>query len=279
MLDEWIRYVEDPKSRIIVSPDMGPSWASILKVARTGELRSKTDGFEDVARQWRGFIGKETLRLRAKLGVDVKNKVSRREKKDGKVQLLRLMNEASSQGGMSGTFTIPDAAGDLSVELFLQSRKVRYTLDVKASTEGRQKRRVGWIVRQLARLPNVPSDLTINAIWTARGLETSAPFRETALTIDQLLESKGKLVPKDAMPRRFLLQRVSSFAKGRSTNGTHVLEGISRDLEDFYRNVAEGIRPFVARAPRLPKRKRSVPAPTADVLSESETAPENSSGL
>jgi hypothetical protein len=30
MLEEWIRYADDPASKIIAPPDLGPSWTSVL---------------------------------------------------------------------------------------------------------------------------------------------------------------------------------------------------------------------------------------------------------
>ncbi len=39
--------------------------------------------------------------------------------------------------------------------------------------------------------------------------------------------------------------------KGRST--APVLEGIAQGVEDFYKRVVEGLRPYVPPAPQLPK--------------------------
>ncbi|MCK4548344.1 MAG: hypothetical protein KAW17_12985 [Candidatus Eisenbacteria sp.] len=251
MLDEWIRYVDDPESRIVVPPDLGSQWTEILKAARTGALDQSGSELLDVARFWMGYLRKAALRLRAKLGVEVEIRLSRKEKRDSQLHLERLIANARANGALSGVLRIPGAAGDIQIDLFLHSRSVRYGLEVAAPTEGRQATRVKWLSRQLRRL-DLPSDLVVIAEWTARGLLTSAPATQFVADPPMLLvDRNGAALPKDVNPKRFQVQWTTNLLVGRGRSSAPVLEGISKGLEDFYLRVVEGLVPFVPRAPRL----------------------------
>ena len=82
MLEEWIRYIVDEKSRIIEPPQMGEHWKEILRAAREGNLAGVRTQISDVVQRWDSFLKKVALRLRAKLGVDVQLKISRTERKE-----------------------------------------------------------------------------------------------------------------------------------------------------------------------------------------------------
>ena len=251
MLDEWIRYVDDPKSRIIVPPDLGSHWGDVLKAARTGALDQSDSELRDVARCWMGYLRKAALQLRAKLGVDVRIRLSRKEKSDSGLNLERLIASVRANGPLSGVLRVPDAAGDIQIEVFLNSRSVRYGLQVAAPTEGRQTTRIKWLSRQLRGL-SLPTDLLVTAGWSARGLFTSAPASQLVENPGVLLvDRKGGSLPKDVNPKVFLLQWTTKLQAGRGGSSARVLEGISRGLENFYLNVVEDLVPFVPPAPRL----------------------------
>jgi len=251
MLDEWIRYVDDPESRIIVPPDLGSHWGDVLKAARTDALEQSESELRDVARCWMGYLRKATLRLRAKLGVDVHVRLSRKEKSDSELHLERLVAGARSSGTLSGILRVPDAAGDIRIDVFLHSRSVQYGLEVTAPTEGRQMTRLKWLWRQL-RSSSLPSDLLVTAEWSARNLLTSAPARQFVEDPGTLLvDRKGVSLPKDVDPKLFLLQWTTRLQAGRGRSSVPVLEAISKGLEDFYLRVVEDLVPFVPRAPRL----------------------------
>ena len=121
MLDEWIHYVGDPKSRIIVPPDLGSHWGDVLKAARTGALDQSDSELRDVARCWMGYLRKVALQLRAKLGVEVQIRLSRKEKSDSELHLERLVASVRANGPLSGVLRVPDAAGDIRIEVFFTS--------------------------------------------------------------------------------------------------------------------------------------------------------------
>jgi len=255
MLDEWIRYVDDDASKIIEPPDLGLKWNDVLTAARTGDLGT-ADGLPDVVRHWTGFLRKAALRLRAKLGVEVKPKLSRADLSDPAAHVQRLIAEARNNSVLSGTLRIPDAIGDVSIELFLHSQSIRFGVGFRAPTEGRQATRISWLARQLRTIATLPQGLEVLVDWTTRGLETRAiADKFLAQPSVVAVDSRGIPIAKEERPRRFLLSASSRLPRARGRSSSQVLEYVSTSLEDFYRNVVENLVPFVPRAPRLPSDK------------------------
>ena len=106
-------------------PDLGSHWGDVLKAARTGALDQSDSELRDVARCWMGYLRKAALQLRAKLGVDVRIRLSRKEKSDSGLNLERLIASVRANGPLSGVLRVPDAAGDIQIEVFLNSRSVQ----------------------------------------------------------------------------------------------------------------------------------------------------------
>ncbi len=107
--------------------------------------------------------------------------------------------------------------------------------------------------------------------WDRRGVASRTTLGDLQRRgTDVLLpHTEGMSVPKEAMPRRYVLEWPTELRKGRGRSSVRVLEGISTDLERFYQDVVERLVPFVPRAARLPK--SSEPA-VDDAGSESSVA-------
>ena len=255
MLEEWVRYVADPQSRIIEPPQMGEHWNHVLRAAREGNLGNSKQQVRDVVQRWDAFLKKVALRLRAKLGADVHTKISRAERNDPATRIKNLLATAIKDGELAGVFKIPDAAGNLSVVVLLAARSVRCAIDVEAPTEGRPKTRINWLLRQLAS-QDVPNDLMITVHWDQRKLSTQARIRELRENIDVLLrDSYGQMLPREVSPRSFSLDRTIRLPTGKGRSTAPVLEGVAQTVEDFYKRVVEGLRPHVPRPPKLPQEK------------------------
>lgn len=255
MLNEWIRYVTDPRSKIIESSHLGEHWNEVLRAAREGNLSAAPKQLESVVRLWDGFLTKTELRLRAKLGVSVQKRIGRTERRDPDARLKRLYSEALRDGCLAGEFRIPDAAGDVTVRLNFSAKAVRFGIDLDPPAEGRAKTRVGWLIRQL-RGSEVPSDLLIKIAWDQSRLRSQARAEDALAGIDALLrDDRGIAIPSQSLPQSFSLEWTKSLRKSRGRSSAAVLEGIGEDLEDFYRRVVTGLRPFVPRAPQLPAEK------------------------
>lgn len=278
MLEEWIRYVADPESRIIEPPVLGKAWGAVVAAARENKLASASVQLRDVVGNWDAFLKKAALQLRAKMGVAVERRATRADVKNPQGRTQRLHAEVLGNGVLSGSIKIPDAIGDVDIEVILAGRTVRYSVGFRAPNEGRLKTRLNWILRQL-KADSLPSGLSLQVEWDHRRLTSEAAV--SALQAGHallLVDPQGKPIPAEAMPRAFRLSWTTRLAKGRGHSGGHVLAGISAGLERFYRDVVEGLVPFVPKAPQLPEEPE--PEPTggeaAGPTSEQPAAPSTS---
>ncbi|MCK4788735.1 MAG: hypothetical protein KAV87_33640, partial [Desulfobacteraceae bacterium] len=207
---------------------------------------------------WDGFLKKAALRLRAKLGVEVQPKISRSDRHDPDGRIKRIHSSAIKSGQLSGILKIPDAVGDVWIDVFLLAKTVRYRVVLDPPTDGRQATRVNWLLRQFRSFSNVPDDLVVTVQWDQRGMLSQGSLRDLVEDGSSLLRDTNKAsIPKNAFPKKFLINWTTSLQRGRSSE--RALEGISVNLERFYRKVVEGLVPYVPRAPKLPNEIEQVP--------------------
>ena len=253
MLSEWIKYVADPDSRIIEPPQLGEHWGDIVRAARESNLPSVAKYVYELAPAWDGYLRKECLRLRAKLGVEVESRIPLSERKDPDARFKRIAQEVFAEGCLRGQVRVPDAASELSIELNIAAGLVRFGAELQAPQEGRQQTRITWLLKQL-RNEQVPADMVVKVEWDRKNLRTLGKAGELRVSSSGLMFDGHQLaVPSDALPRRFVLEwtRKLDKTKGKSTTG--MLKGISDDLEAFYGSVVERLVGYVASAPKLPK--------------------------
>jgi hypothetical protein len=255
MLEEWIRYFTDPEARIVEPPQLGPHWNEILKAAREQNLPSVAAYVDELVAAWDGYLRKESLRLRAKLGVDVEPVIGRSDRKDPASRAKRMAQEVLEQGCLRGDIRIPDAASEIAVHVNLAAGIVRFGVELVAPQEGRQQTRLNWIAKQL-RAATVPEDLVVKVEWDRKNLLSQGRAGDLREEVDGLLrDGRQQLIPDDASPRKFQLEWTRKLQKSKGRSTAPVLEGISSDLEDFYGRVVERLTAYVPPAPKLPKEK------------------------
>ncbi len=251
MLDEWIRYVADPASRIIEQPHLGENWAKVCKAARDGHLAGLPKDLLGVVGRWDDFLSKVALRLRAKLGVEVQPRTTRAERSDPKTRIKAMHAAALNSATLSGAFRIPDVVGRVTLDVFLPANTVRYAVAFDAPTEGRPKTRLNWLLRQL-RGRDLPTGLLIKVRWDEARIESQAQVDSVLEAENALLrDGHGHLIPATANPKAFSLEWSTRLAKPRGRSSAPILDGIATNLERFYSSVVEGLRPYVPRAPQL----------------------------
>ena len=177
-----------------------------------------------------------------------------KKRKAVKTHIEHIVANALDDRTLSGIFRIPDAAGDVQVDLDLGSKSVRYILKVKAPTNKKwqQSTRVNWLVKQMRKLRDLPCDLKVSVEWSSRDLPTEAIANEVVKDFRVLLKkSNGTRMKNEVKPKYFLLTLTNKLASSRRRLGVDVLKGISDGLEDFYRNAVEKLDPYQPPAPRL----------------------------
>ena len=252
MLDEWIKYVAAEESRIIDPPSLGVYWSVVLQAAKEQKLSAVSSQLTDVTEHWDAFLKKLALRLRAKMGADVQRRTSRADVKNPDGRIKRMYTEALHTGILTGALQVRGAIGELGLELMLQGKVVRFSVSFPAPREGRTKTRLTWLLRQLD-TDDLLHGLRVRVDWNKRGLYSEALVDALQDGHMPLMVSSDRVaIPGDVQPRVFILSWTKGLATKRGRTGVHVLAGIADGVERFYRQVMEGLVPYVPKAPRLP---------------------------
>jgi hypothetical protein len=250
MLNEWIQYVSDPTSRIIDPPTLGQYFGELLTAAREGNMAAAGAAVRDVCGYWDGFLNKAAHRLRADLGVDVHPILTNAEKQSHDLRINNLHSVVSNESRLTGSLRVKNAASEIRVDVLLPSRTVRFGIDVKAPTEGKQLTRLKWMVKQLAK---APSSARIQVQWDQKRLKSQDLTSKLDSELRSLLRDlQGQPIPSDALPKLFTIEWTQDLQKAKGRSTAAILDGVMADLERFYRQVVEGITAFVPSAPKLP---------------------------
>lgn len=248
ILGELIRYLEHPKSGALDFSDMGPHWVSVREATIAGTARVGDKGVVEVASRWDQLLRFAALRLGRELGAEVQVVVPRKELADPNGRLTRFVQELTTTGCLLGTIRIPDAVGDVLVCCDLRASTVSVTLDVAAPQEGRPQTRVNWLVRQL---PDAPGQIRVDALLAG----TAASLSELLSTLrddpTKLIDSSGR------DPRLFRITARATLGTKRGTGRGSFIDSVLAAIDGFYEEVVQNVRPWSAKAPRLPKAGRS----------------------
>ncbi len=244
ILAELIRYLEHPRSGALDFTDMGPSWVPVREAVLSGTLRANDTGATELVSRWDQLLRFAALRLERDLGSGVQVALSRREQADPTVRSAALISELVGKGTLSGSLRVPNTVGDLLIAADVRTGRCTVEVDVAAPTEGRPTTRVNWLVRQLAAAHEA---VRIDAF--AHMARTSASGLLHAVRADP-----GVLLPDPKVDlRRFRIAATSQLGTKRGVGRGSFIDSILGAIDGFYQTVLQDIRPWVAKAPQLPK--------------------------
>jgi hypothetical protein len=244
ILGELIAYLDHENSGASGFLDMGESWVRVRDGARQGTLRAADKEVRAVAERWEQFIDYLALGLSQDLGRDVEPVRSRKqtlgERLDALVQTL------GASGVLSSAVRVPDAIAPLSLHADLKARQLTTSITVDAPREGRPASRINWMLRQLI---GAPAELRIT-VGFANTRETTSQLLGDAREYPQRLLSTTD--PRRE-PRTFELAmtRTLGLKSGRG-QGSFVRE-TRRQVIDFYGELVQNLKPWQAKAPKLPE--------------------------
>jgi hypothetical protein len=248
ILGELIRYLEHPRSGALDFDDMGPNWVATRDAVIAGTIRASDKGIAEVASRWDQLLRFGALRLGRELGADVQVVVSRKELADPAARLARFVNELVTSATLSGVFRVPDAISDVEVCCDLRAGTVSVSVELAAPHEGRLPTRVNWLVRQLS---EAPGQLRIDGLIAGTRASTSE-------LLSTLREDPALLV--DSQRREFRSFRVTATSQLGTKRGTGrgaFIDSVLAAVDGFYEGIVQNLRPWTAKAPKLPRSGRT----------------------
>lgn len=250
ILGELIAYLDHENSGASGFQDMGESWVRVRDAARLGTLRAADREVHAVAERWEQFIDYLALGLSQDLGRDVEP-VRPRKQTLGE-RLDAVVNEVAATGALAGAVRVPDAIASVGLHADLKARQLTTSVTVDAPRDGRPAARISWMLRQLSDAPG--------------GLRITVGFANTRETTSLLLSEAREypqrlLSPTDAKrePRTFELAMTRPLGlKTGKGQGSFVRE-TRRQVIDFYGEIVQTLKPWQAKAPKLPEPPVLVP--------------------
>ena len=245
LLGELIAYLGHEKSGAMEFDDMGPYWATLRDAARSGTLRARDEGLDDLLSRWDELARYLSLHLGRELGADVQQVMSRKERSDPRLRQAAAQRSLIDDGTLGCVLRVPDAVADIHISADLRARTVAARLTVDAPREGRPLTRVNWLTRQLR---GAPSDVRIDTAFEGS--------RQTTSELLGALAEEGRLAllgDAKLAPRRFTIALTRDMGNKRGTGQGSFIASVTDLLETFYGEVAQEITPWTPKAPRLPE--------------------------
>lgn len=241
ILAELIRYLEHPRSGAVDFDDMGTSWVKVRDQVKTRTLRAGDKAAADVVGRYGQLMAFAGMRLSRSLGVIVQPVLSRAERKDLGVHVQAGISRLVDTGMLTGALQVPNTAAPMNVVADLRSGLVSCSMTVQAPTQGRNKTRVNWFLRQLAK---APAGTMIEA-WSAWA---RVPGPCHALTT--VRENPEILVEDQKNELKSFTVRISAPAGTKRGQGRGTFVGSVLDLVNtFYEDVMQHVRPWTPPAP------------------------------
>lgn len=244
ILGELIKYLEHPNSGALEFDDMGPHWIGVRNSARDRSLRKSDPGLDEISNRWIELMRFLALQLGKDLGAEVTQSLTQRDRTDHAHRIDSLKSQLESEGALAGRLRIPDAISDVAVVANLANRLVESSIDVKAPSDGTPRSRVTWLLRQLK---DAPEHARIDVRFERRSNTQSN-------TLNALREdpNRGLLDDRKINPREFKIALPAEMGVKKGNLQGSFVDSVQTNLEDFYREVVQVLKPWQQSAPKLP---------------------------
>lgn len=247
ILNELIRYLDDPRSGASGFEGMGEQWVPVRDAARHGTLRASDDGARAVAARWEQFVEYLCLHLSQELGVDVKHLKPRG--KSAEERVADATKELADSGVLVRSIRVPEAVGPITISADLRARLVTTSVEIDSPKDKkRPKAKVNWILRQVK---DAPDDLRIDVRFASTRQTSSELLGDCRENPERLLMSDDQA----REPRAFILARSMPMGKKAGLDRGSFGAEIRKQATDFYRDLVQDLRPPPTEAPKLPEKE------------------------
>ncbi|MFE3101081.1 TerD family protein [Nocardia tengchongensis] len=241
ILNEFLRYLDHPRSGATEFTDMGRHWVGVRDSVTAGTLRASDQKAVSVADRWVSLSRHLALRFTAELGVTVKHVLPRRFRAEPAARNAAVAERLAAEGVFEAVLQIPDTAGDLVVVADIRTNKIRCRTTVTAPAEGTNARRLSWLLKQL---PDAPGQVQLEAAFSTDGNETCEHLQVVRDNPKVLTEGRsGDIVS-------FTLEQVFPMGNRRSGTAASFISSITSAADTFYGSVVQPLRVWVAPAPK-----------------------------
>ncbi len=242
ILGELIRYLEHPNAGSVDFRDMGEHWVGVRHAVKNGTLRHSDEKAIEVAGKWEELVSFAALRLGRKLGDDVQEVLTAKERKDISIRIENIVDAMVTRSLMPGTIRIPNTVGDIALRADLRAQQIVASVSIDAPKTGRATTRINWLLRQLK---STPADVRLDS-WGMRSRSSMSDL------LPNVQNSPSLLIPID---NREIVSFTVSLARPmgleRSVGKRSFIDSVLETLDDFYGDVVQHLREYQPPAPKL----------------------------
>ena len=243
LVDQFLDFLLHPGTGVERFTMMGPGWKGVVQDVTNGEtLKKSAPEVKEVVESWFAEMRDLSLHMSTDLGVHVSEKIPRNLAKDPAARLKSGIEELVEQKQLSATFSVPDAASDITVRANLLTRTISASMKLKAPTDRKStKARVNWLLRMLG---EDDERLLLRAHWPGRTPSTTKQICELRRQPDAIQSEKPGIAPHTF--EVILLERTGKRFASRKT----FIEDLERIASDFYTLAGSKLRAWQPSPPK-----------------------------
>jgi hypothetical protein len=246
ILGELIRYLQHPNAGSIDFCDMGEHWVGVRDAVKHSTLRSSDKKAIEVAGKWEELISFAVLRLGRKLGADVQEVLSKKERSDISIRISNIVDAMATKGLLPGAIRIPDTVSDVTLNVDLRAQQIVASVSVKAPEKGKAKTKINWLLRQLK---STSPDVRLDS-WGLRSRSSMSDL------LGAVQNNQSLLVPID---NRDIVSFTVSLARPmglkRSAGKRSFVDSVLDALDLFYGDVVQYLKEWQPAAPKLARKE------------------------
>lgn len=244
VLRELVRYLAHPYSGVSAMTGMNPEWKNLCIEVQQGAVLKKSDpAVETTAGAWQQLLRFVSLELSMATNSIVDVALSRSHAKDPSALLQSDITELVSKSALSGSLSIPNAAGTLNICADMLRKVITLSMHIHGPEDkSRPTASINWLIRQLKNFAD--SDLIVKAIWPGRVTDTQCTLRNA-------IDDPTMLIPEGMknIPKAFEVLRVIDLG-GKFKGQKVFVEALLSAVPTFYRDAGQNLTKWVAPPPK-----------------------------
>lgn len=245
ILSEVVRFFRHPSSGVSRFDRMNSEWKDVVAAVQSGSPLSRTspEVVQTVA-TWHQGQRDICLQLSRKLGRNVDLRLSKSHADDFEQRLRDDSEQLVRDGQLKFEVDVPGAAAPIEIIADLQRRNVTCSMRLAAPQDKKSTAaRLNWLVRQLQK--TTADNVHIRTTWPGRAAPTQITLLKARETPEALQNPNVATAANT-----FEILMIQDFAGdfGRNVKFVERLEGA---VAEFYEQVAENLRAWVAIPPKI----------------------------
>jgi hypothetical protein len=244
LLREFVRFLVHPSTGITGYTQMPTAWNEIVEAARDRKTMKKNDGsVVSVVEGWMQEERELAFILSENTGSFTEVLRNREENKNVDKIFDNHTKNLIDHNLLTTEIIVEEAASPIGIELDLQSRSIRISMELKAPQDKTQARASAtWLTRQFKSKETI--GIHVEADWSGRQKLTSC-------TLNDIIEDPNNINPEEntGTPTKFRLIMKHELQRRFSSRKNIILE-LEKQTEEFYRLVGQHVSAFVPNAPK-----------------------------